>query len=245
MAGLEASKDRPLARLLFGLGIRHVGETVARDLVAHHETLDALAQATQEDLEAIDGVGPIVAESVVDWFAEAPNRAMVQRLRDAGVRMARQPGERVAVAVDESAPLVGVTVVLTGTLPTLTRPQAKALIEAAGGKVSGSVSKKTGLVVAGEAAGSKLAKAQELGVPTTDEPGLHAILAAGPIPGAEAEDGEVEAGKPGSGEANAESTPSGDPPAASPAQPATEAASVEPSAAPSATGTDQGDLFGS
>ncbi len=185
LAGVEASKGRPLARLLFALGIRHVGETVARDLVAHHESLEALAAATQEGLEAIDGIGPIVAESVVDWFAEEPNQAMVQRLRDAGVNTDRQPGERVATTADPDAPLAGVTVVLTGTLPTLTRPQAKALIEEAGGKVSGSVSKKTGLVVAGDAAGSKLATAAELGVPTVDEAGLRAVLDGAPITVAE------------------------------------------------------------
>ena len=185
LGGLEASKHRPLARLLFALGIRHVGETVARELVAHHESLDALAAADGETLEAIDGIGPIVAESVVAWFGDEANRATVEGLRAAGLNLERQPGERVAQAADADAPLAGVTVVLTGTLDTLTRPQAKALIEAAGGKVSGSVSKKTGLVVAGEAAGSKLAKAQELGVPHVDEAGLRAVLEGAPLPSAE------------------------------------------------------------
>lgn len=183
LAGLDASRSRPLARLLFGLGIRHVGETVARELVSHHDSLSALAAASQEDLEAIDGIGPIVAESVVDWFADDVNQRTVQKLVAAGVTVDRQPGERVAAAVDETAPLAGVTVVVTGTLATLTRPQAKALIEAAGGKVSGSVSKKTGLVVAGEAAGSKLAKARELEVPVVDEAGLRAILDGAALPG--------------------------------------------------------------
>src|SRR5690606_22508163 len=172
LAGLEASKHRPLARLVFALGIRHVGETVARDPVAHLASPDALAAAAQEELEAIDGVGPVVAESVVDWFAASEdgpgdgsigtNRAMVERLKAAGVNTVRLPEERVAVAADADAPLAGKTVVLTGTLPTLSRPEAKALIEAAGGKVTGSVSKKTDLVVYDEAAGSKLAKAEEL-----------------------------------------------------------------------------------
>ena len=183
LAGLEASKSRPLARLLFGLGIRHVGETVARELVAHHPSLDALAAAEGETLEAIDGVGPVVAESVVAWFQEPANRATVEGLRGAGLNLERLPSERVAAAPDADAPLVGVTVVLTGTLPTLTRPQAKALVEGAGGKVSGGVSKKTGLVVAGDAAGSKLAKATELGVPHVDEAGLRAILDGAPLPG--------------------------------------------------------------
>ena len=187
LAGLEASKARPLARLLFGLGIRHVGETVARELVAHHESLEALAEASQESLEAIDGIGPIVAESVVDWFAEGTNQEMVRRLAQAGVNMDRLEEERVATAADASAPLAGVTVVVTGTLPSLSRPEAKAMIESAGGKVTGSVSKKTGLVVAGEAAGSKLAKAQELGIPVVDEEALRGILAGDPLPGTETE----------------------------------------------------------
>ena len=134
LAGLAASKTRPLARLLFGLGIRHVGATVARDLVAHHESLDALAAADGESLEAIDGVGPIVAESVVAWFDDETNQATVQGLRAAGLNMARLATERVAAVIDDAAPLVGVTVVLTGTLPTMTRPQAKARIEQAGGE---------------------------------------------------------------------------------------------------------------
>ncbi|PAP77438.1 NAD-dependent DNA ligase LigA [Rubrivirga marina] len=192
LAGLETSKSRPLARLLFGLGIRHVGETVARELVAHHASLDELAAASGEDLEAIDGIGPIVAESVVEWFEDEANQATVARLRELGVNTLRQPGERVAVAADDSAPLAGKTVVLTGTFPTLTRPQAKALVEEAGGKVTGSVSKKTDLVVYGESAGSKLAKAEELGVARVDEDGLRAILDGAPIPGDEPPTDEIE-----------------------------------------------------
>lgn len=176
LAGIEASKHRPLARLLFGLGIRHVGETVARDLVAHHDSLPSLAETDGEALIAIDGVGPVVAESVVEWFADEENRETVRRLDAAGVNLRRLPGERVAAAPDAAAPLTGHVVVLTGTLPTLTRPQAKALVEAAGGKVTGSVSKKTTLVVAGEAAGSKLDAARELGVEVVDEAGLLARL---------------------------------------------------------------------
>ncbi|WP_420457416.1 NAD-dependent DNA ligase LigA [Rubrivirga sp.] len=255
VAGLEASKSRPLARLLFALGIRHVGETVARDLVAHHESLDALAAATQEELEAIDGIGPVVAESVVDWFAEEPNRTMVQRLRDAGVNTARQPGERVAAAVDEAAPLAGVTVVLTGTLPTLTRPQAKALIEEVGGKVSGSVSKKTGLVVAGEAAGSKLATAVELGVPTVDEAGLRAILDGAPLPQATSPlpqgEGQIEEGQPENEElserprmdARVRGDDGGGEESGSD-EPGASDAPVSPEPTPGDR-TDQGDLFGS
>ena len=191
LAGLEVARRRPLARLLFGLGIRHVGETVARDLVAHYDSLKALAGADQESLEAIDGIGPIVAESVVDWFADDGNQATVQRLEDADVNTTRLPSERVA-DLEGDGRLTGVTVVVTGTLPTLTRPQAKALIEGAGGKVSGSVSKKTGFVVAGDAAGSKLQKARDLGVPVLDEAGLHRVLEGGPLPTDDA--GDLEAG---------------------------------------------------
>lgn len=193
LSGLDVSKSRPLARLLFALGIRHVGETVARDLVAHFESLEALAVATGEELEAIDGIGPVVAESVVEWFEDEANRATVARLRELGVNTLRQPGERVATAADDEAPLAGKTVVLTGTLPTLTRPQAKTLVEEAGGKVTGSVSKKTDLLVFGESAGSKLAKAEELDIPRVDEAGLRAILDGAPIPGDEPDaDGSVD-----------------------------------------------------
>jgi DNA ligase (NAD+) len=227
LAGIEASTSRPLARLLFALGIRHVGETVARDLVAHHDSLGALAAASGESLEAIDGVGPVVAESVVAWFGEEANQETVQRLRDLGVNTERQPGERVAVAPDAEAPLAGRTVVLTGTLPTLTRPEAKALVEGAGGKVTGSVSKKTSLVVAGEAAGSKLAKAEELGVPTASEADLRALLDGALDPAAFFSDAEAASRN---GEAPAESGPADAP--------------AEPPAEGAASGAGQPDLFG-
>ena len=177
LAGLETAKTRPLGRLLFGLGIRHVGETVARLLVAHHASLADLAAADGEALEAVDGVGPVVAESVVAWFAEAANRAAVDGLRAAGVNTERLAGETVAADVSEGGDVAGKTFVLTGTLPTLTRPQAKALIEAAGGQVAASVSKKTHVLVAGESACQKRAAAEALGVPVVDEAGLQALLA--------------------------------------------------------------------
>ena len=174
--GLAASKERPLGRLLFGLGIRHVGETVATQIVAHFDSLEALEQAEGEALEAIDGIGPIVAESVSAWFADASNRDTVERLRQLGVNTVRLPSEFTAEAAPTDRAVAGKTFVLTGTLPTLTRPQAKAMIEAAGGKVTGSVSKKTDYLVAGEAAGSKLAKAEELGVHVLTEDELHTVL---------------------------------------------------------------------
>ena len=176
LAGLEASKSRPLARLLFGLGIRHVGETVARLLVAHHASLAALAAADGEALEAIDGVGPVVAESVVAWFADDTNRATVAGFEAVGVNLARLPSEPVARDADASGAAAGRLFVLTGTLPTLTRPQAKALIEAAGGTVAGSVSKKTTFLVAGESAGQKRAAAEALGVRVLSEAALLALL---------------------------------------------------------------------
>ena len=183
LAGLDAARSRPLGRLLFGLGIRHVGETVARLLVAHYASLDALAAAEGEALEAVDGVGPVVAESVTAWFADPVNQATVQGFRTAGVNTERLPGEAVAAAHAAAAEgdVAGRTFVITGTLPTLTRPEARALIEAAGGTVAGSVSKKTAAVIAGEAAGQKRAAAEALGVPVLDEAALHALLAGTPL----------------------------------------------------------------
>jgi DNA ligase (NAD+) len=173
VAALEKSKQTTLARFLYALGIRHVGESTAKDLARHFGTLDALMDATREQLLEVNDVGPIVADSVLQFFAQPHHREIVERLRAVGIGWpeagAQEQGPR---------PLAGLTLVLTGTLPTLGRDQAQALIEAAGGKVSGSVSKKTSYVVAGAEAGSKLAKAQELGVPVLDEPGLLALLKA-------------------------------------------------------------------
>jgi DNA ligase (NAD+) len=175
--GIEASKRRPLRALVFGLGIRFVGATVAALLVRHHATLADLAASTQEELEAIDGIGPETARSVVEWFAHAPNRATVEALAALGVNTQRLPEEPAAASSDDEGPLAGKTFVLTGTLPTLTRAEAKDRIVAAGGKVSGSVSRRTDYVVTGEAAGSKLQKAEELGVPILDEAALLDLLA--------------------------------------------------------------------
>ena len=168
---LEQSKQTTLARFLFALGIRQVGETTAKDLAKHFGTLERLMQASVEQLLEVNDVGPVVAQSVVTFFQQTHNREVIAQLRAAGIQW--QEG---APLHDAPRPLLGKTFVLTGTLPALTREQAQGLIEAAGGKVSGSVSKKTHYVVAGAEAGSKLAKAQELGVAVLDEAGLLALL---------------------------------------------------------------------
>ncbi|MEO0560400.1 MAG: NAD-dependent DNA ligase LigA, partial [Bacteroidota bacterium] len=180
LGGLAVSKARPLGRLLFGLGIRHVGETVATQIIAHFASLNELASADAEALEAIDGIGPIVAESVVAWFADDVNQQTVERLRQLGVNTTRLDSEAIAASGPATSAAAGKTFVLTGTLPTMSRPQAKAKIEAAGGKVTGSVSKKTDYLVAGEAAGSKLVRAEELGVPVLTEDVLEALLSQAP-----------------------------------------------------------------
>jgi DNA ligase (NAD+) len=164
VAAIEKSKQTSLARFLFSLGIRNVGESTARDLARHFGQLDGLLLADGEALQQVPDVGPVVAASLVAFFRESHNRAIIERLRIAGVHWPK--GEPVDVGMKL---LTGKTLVLTGTLPTLKRDEAKAMIEAAGGKVSGSVSKKTDFLVAGEEAGSKLEKALELGVPVLDE----------------------------------------------------------------------------
>lgn len=176
LAALERSKQTTLARFLIALGIRHVGEGVAELLASHYGgDLDALMAASKEEIDAIPGIGPTIAESVARFFADPRNRAEVDELRALGVRWPR--GER---RPSGEGPLAGKTFVLTGGLASLTREQAKARIEAAGGKVTGSVSKKTDYVVAGEDPGAKLRKAQELGVPILDEAGLLALLEGDP-----------------------------------------------------------------
>ncbi|HEY8908321.1 MAG TPA: NAD-dependent DNA ligase LigA, partial [Rhodoferax sp.] len=168
---LQKSKRTTLPRFLFGLGIRHVGEATAKELARHFGQLDAIMAATEEQLLEVADVGPIVAQSIRTFFDQPHNREVVEQLRACGVTWEEgEPAERAPT------PLTGKTFVLTGTLPTLGREEAKALIEAAGGKVAGSVSKKTSYVVAGAEAGSKLDKAQELGVPVLDEAGLKALL---------------------------------------------------------------------
>ena len=166
---IEASKSAGLERLLFALGIRNIGEVAAAALAARFGTLDACMDATAEELCAIEDFGEITAKSVIDYFSHEGNRALCRRLADAGVQTE-------ATAKPATDDLAGLTFVLTGTLPTLSRDEASAMIKTKGGKVSGSVSAKTSYVVAGEAAGSKLTKATALGVPVIDEEALRKML---------------------------------------------------------------------
>jgi DNA ligase (NAD+) len=174
VAAIDRSKQTTLARFVYALGIRHVGETTAKDLARHFGALDRLMDASVEQLQEAPDVGPVVAQSLRTFFEQPHNREVVEQLRAAGVTWAEHDGE----ADTSPKPLAGKIFVLTGSLPSLEREQAKALIEAAGGKVSGSVSKKTHYVVAGEAAGSKLDKARDLGVEVIDEAALRALLGA-------------------------------------------------------------------
>ena len=169
VAAIEQSKGRGLARLLYGFGIRHIGERSARQLAETFGSMDKLRRATFEELTAVPDVGEEMAQSVLAFFSHRQTQSQLARLAAAGVDMTQEQ------TVKEAA-LLGKTFVLTGTLPTLTREQAKALIEQKGGKVTGSVSKKTSYVVAGEDAGSKLVRAQELQIPLLDEAALMNLL---------------------------------------------------------------------
>ncbi|MFO7543684.1 MAG: NAD-dependent DNA ligase LigA [Thiobacillus sp.] len=172
LAAIESSKATTLARFVFALGIRNVGETTAKDLAKHFGSLDRLIAASEDDLLGVRDVGPIVAQSILQFFSEPHNLDVVNAMRASGVKWPESEGLSHAAGT-----LAGKTLVLTGTLPSLTRDAAKDMIESAGGKVAGSVSKKTDYVVAGEEAGSKLAKAQTLGVTILDEAALRALLA--------------------------------------------------------------------
>ena len=171
LAALEKSKQTTLPRFLFGLGLRHVGEATAKDLARHFGTLDAIMDASVEQLLQVPDVGPVVAQSLHTFFQQPHNREVVEQLRAVGITW--KEGEPAPAAL---LPLAGKTFVLTGTLPTLSRDEAKEMLEAKGAKVSGSVSKKTHYVVAGEEAGSKLDKARELGVAVIDEREMRALL---------------------------------------------------------------------
>jgi DNA ligase (NAD+) len=168
---LEKSKSTTLARFIYALGIRHVGESTAKELARHFGGIDSLIAASYEQLLQVADIGPVVGRSIRDFFDDPLNVELVEQLRATGVHWKES-----APAQAAAAPLSGKTFVLTGTLPTLKRDEAQAMIEAAGGKVAGSVSKKTSYVVAGEEAGSKLAKAQELGIAILDEDALLALL---------------------------------------------------------------------
>ena len=168
---LERSKQTTLPRFLYGLGIRHVGEATAKELARHFGSLDAVMDASLDSLLTVSDVGPVVAQSICTFFAQPHNREVVAQLRACGLRWSEGAPSSLAPKA-----LSGKTFVLTGTLPSLDRDSAKELIEASGGKVAGSVSKKTDYVVAGAEAGSKLEKARELGVPVLDETGLKQLL---------------------------------------------------------------------
>jgi DNA ligase (NAD+) len=169
---LDNSKTTTLARFLYALGIRHVGETTAKDLAGHFGAIDRLMDASTEQLLEVNDIGPVVAQSIRTFFAQPHNREVVEQLRAVGIIWPEHDGS----ADRAPKPMAGLTFVLTGTLPTLARDDAKAMIEAAGGKVAGSVSKKTHYVVAGEEAGGKLDKARALGVVVIDEAVLREML---------------------------------------------------------------------
>lgn len=166
LTSIQAAKKRPVARLIGALGIRGVGTTIAELLAAHFTSIDAVASATTQDLEAIPGMGPHTATAIVEWFAQPHNQRLIEKFRAAGVQLSAGEQPHDTVVSDNFA---GMTFVLTGTLPTMKRDEAKALIEKHGGKVTGSVSKKTSYVVAGDDPGRKFHAAQQIGIPIIDE----------------------------------------------------------------------------
>ena len=173
VAEIERSKDAGLARLLYGLGIRQVGEKTAKLLARRFLSMEALEAAGEDALTSVSEIGPETARGILDWFSHPPNRALLSKLRALGVRMIESPASPVA-----GGSLSGGVFVLTGTLPRRSREEATAAIESAGGKVTGSVSKKTTAVIAGEDPGSKLDKAKSLGVAVWTEDDLDRALGA-------------------------------------------------------------------
>jgi DNA ligase (NAD+) len=171
IAAIEASKAVPFSRVLFGLNIPDVGWVTAQSLARHFGSVGKLSGATQEEVEEVDGIGPERAEAIVEWFADADNRALVEELQQLGLRFEAGPEERPV-----EGPLTGSTYVVTGTLEGFTREEARMALEERGAKVADSVSKKTTGVIAGESPGSKLAKAEQLGVPVLDEAALKKLL---------------------------------------------------------------------
>jgi DNA ligase (NAD+) len=177
LAGIEASRTRPLWKCIFALGIRHVGTSTARTLASAYETIDALARAGQEDLETLDDVGPTVSSSLRDWFSHDHNINLIQRLKEGGVAFTPELS-----ASSKEGPLAGRTVVITGTLPNHSRDEAAEAIRLLGGKVSSSISKNTSYLVAGDKAGSKLSKAEKLGVPVLDADAFGRLVEHGMLP---------------------------------------------------------------
>jgi DNA ligase (NAD+) len=173
IANLAVARTRPLWRVLVALSIRHVGPTAARALATQFGSLDAIRAASRDELAGAEGVGPVIADAVVDWFAVDWHRTIVDKWAAAGVRTADEVD-------DTPKTLAGLTIVVTGSLGGFSRDEAKEAIVSRGGKASGSVSKKTDYVVVGENAGSKAEKAEQLGVPVLDEDGFRRLLAEGP-----------------------------------------------------------------
>jgi len=173
IAEIDKSREVPFPRVLFALGLIGVGPATAEILADEFGTIDALAEADPERIEQAEGVGPIMARQIAESLSDEGTLEIIERLRSAGLRLELAEDER----RPEGGPLEGKTVVLTGTLPDLTRDEAGAMVKRAGGKVTGSVSKKTDFVIAGDSAGSKLEKAEKLGVPVLDREGLDRLLA--------------------------------------------------------------------
>jgi DNA ligase (NAD+) len=171
IAAIEASRAVPFSRVLFGLNIPDVGWVTAQSLARHFGSVARLSAAAQEDVQEVDGIGPERAEAIVEWFSDADNRTLVEELQQLGLRFEAGPEERPV-----QGPLTGSTYVVTGTLEGFSREEARKALEEKGAKVSDSVSKKTTGVIAGESPGSKLAKAEQLGVPVLDETALKKLL---------------------------------------------------------------------
>jgi DNA ligase (NAD+) len=176
VSAIQASKSRPWSRVLYGLGIRHVGSVNAKLLTEQFPSVDELAAAPPEQIEQVYGIGAEIAQAVHQWFQIEANQQLIQRLRQQGIQLAGVPPAATDSSPEATAPLQGKTLVLTGSLPTLSRSDAKALIEQAGGKVTGSVSKKTDYLVVGEEAGSKLEKGRALGIAELSEANLLKIV---------------------------------------------------------------------
>jgi len=177
LANIEASKSRPLPRMLFALGMTHVGAEVADLLAQNYLGIRDLANATEEDLTAIEGIGPKIAESIIAWFQAPENQEVVEKLLTAGVKL-KQDSLPIAIAAvpSEGSPFGGLTFVVTGTLSAFSRKDAEAKIKELGGKVTSSVTKKTSYVVVGESPGSKVATAEKLGIPILDEDAFLRVL---------------------------------------------------------------------